>query len=149
VIGYLKAGLVTAVALFAILFTFNTVRADDKKTCVLCDEVKVVLESARCDKCQADKQCEVCAKHVKDMEKKYACSADKDGKSCEVCEKAIAANKCKFCAAKIFIVQHTFCCAKCEKAGEEKAEKCKPCLEARKPIDAIKCPDKNCPNAKK
>jgi hypothetical protein len=150
-VSYLKAAAMTFVALFAVVLSLNltTARAEDKKGCELCAESKLVLESIRCEKCKADKQCDKCAAHVKEAEEKLACKADKDGKACADCETALKANKCKFCAAKMYIISHTYCCANCEKAGNEKAAKCVHCTEARAPIEKLECKEKDCPNKKK
>lgn len=150
-VGYLKAAALTIVGLFAVILSLNltTARADDtKKGCDFCAEVKVVLESARCEKCKADKQCDVCAAASKKVMDGLACKADKDGKECADCAKAAAANKCKFCAAKMYIISQTFCCANCKKNGEEKAEKCSHCKDARAPFEKIVCKEKDCPNKK-
>src|SRR5207302_849567 len=109
-VSSLKAGLVTIVALFALVLAFTNVRAEDKKTCDLCDEEKVVLSSLRCEKCTADKQCDVCAKKVADISTKLNCKDDKDGKACAACTKALKANKCKFCAAREALLLQTYCC---------------------------------------
>lgn len=149
-VSYLKAAAITFVALFALVLSLNvkTARAEDKKGCELCAEVKVVLGSLRCEKCKPDKQCEKCEAHVKEMTEKLACKGCKD-KACADCETALKANKCKFCAAKHYVVTHIFCCEKCEKAGNEKAEKCDHCKEARAMVEKLECKEKDCPNKKK
>jgi hypothetical protein len=132
------------------VLSLNTSVAQDKKkpVCELCAQVNVVLESARCEKCKPDKQCEKCAAHVKDLEKKFACASCKE-KQCDDCKKGWDANKCHFCAAKLWIISHVYCCANCEKAGNEKAAACKKCVEQRAFYEKIECKEKDCPNKKK
>jgi hypothetical protein len=144
----LKVGVVALVALFALMFSFE-VRAQEKKTskCELCSEVKVVLESCRCDKCKPDKQCEKCVELTKKAEEKYACGHCSE-KQCDDCAAAMKADKCKFCAAKKYIISHTYCCKNCEKAGNEKAEKCTKCQDQRAMFVKVECKEKDCPNKK-
>lgn len=132
-LGRFKLVLLAAIAVCGLFFAMNakTVRADDKKKCDTCAEVKSVLESMRCDGCKGkDKACGECEKHIKSAEEKMACHACAKG-PCADCEKAMKDAKCKPCAAKAFILAHTFCCAKCEKAGAEKAAACDNCKKQK------------------
>jgi len=136
----IKLALVALVAAFGLMLMFTSRATADDKKCEGCAVAKKVVESMRCDKCKKDdKACAECQKHIKALEEKMA-KCCKDGE-CPVC-KEIASAKCKECAAKKAIIEHTYCCDKCQAAGEEKAANCKKCKEQRDAIAACfaKCP---------
>jgi hypothetical protein len=130
----IKLALVALVAAFGLMLVVTAKATADDKKCDSCVTVKKVIESMRCEKCKGqDKACDKCLKDQKALEDKFSkCCKDKE---CDVC-KTIEAAKCHECAAKKAIIEHTFCCAKCEKAGNEKAADCKYCQDQRTALAA-------------
>jgi hypothetical protein len=130
----IKLALVALVAAFGLMLIVNSAAKADDKKCDSCATIKKVAESMRCEKCKGqDKACDKCQKDSKAIEDKFAkCCKDKE---CDVC-KTIETAKCHDCAAKKAILDSTFCCATCEKAGNAKAADCKYCQDARTKLAA-------------
>lgn len=134
----MKLVLLASVAVFAVVFAFSAARADDKKKdkCEGCAQVKTVVEGMRCDGCKGkDKACDKCVPHIKKLAERVLCKGCKDEK-CEACVKLLKDAKCKFCAAKAFVLAHQFCREQCEKAGFEKSQACAHCKKARDEVAA-------------
>jgi hypothetical protein len=137
----LQVALIALVAAFGLMFSVATqTRADDKKDakgCEVCATVKDVCKAmTKCAGCpKPNASCEHCGKAATGAAGKYNCKDCKD-KSCDHCKKLLEDNKGdKVAAAKKLMMSKSFCCSRCEKAGEEKAAACKKCVEGREKIE--------------
>ncbi|HVY60733.1 MAG TPA: hypothetical protein VHF22_03730 [Planctomycetota bacterium] len=156
-----KLGLVAVAFLLTLGFAAG-VRADDKKMddgkkmaadhktgCAYCDAVMHVCSMMRCEKCEGKEQCAHCMEMAKKMEAVAMCKEcmkmHKEGATqpvaaCKDCMAKMPKEKgeCEMCMEKQMVMEHMFCCGKCEAANNSK---CPECQKMRKMIEAVKCPE--------